>query len=73
MEQWSGRQVADGDADHHDGRCCKEPGIVEALRRVLKAEIHVPEEPQIIGALGVALPALKLPSESVRNPKGNDG
>jgi len=55
------------------GGVAKNRGIVEALRKVLKAEIHVPEEPQIVGALGAALSALKYPSESVRNPEGMGG
>jgi hypothetical protein len=36
-------------------------GIVDALRRVLKSEIHVPEEPQIVGTLEAALSARDFP------------
>jgi predicted CoA-substrate-specific enzyme activase len=39
------------------GGVAKNKGIVDALRRLLKGEIHVPEEPQIVGALGAALSA----------------
>ncbi len=55
------------------GGVAKNQGIVEALRKSLKAEIQVPEEPQIVGALGAALSALRMPSESVRNATGNGG
>ena len=55
------------------GGVAKNQGIVEALRKSLKAEIQVPEEPQIVGALGPALSALRMPSESVRNATGNGG
>jgi activator of 2-hydroxyglutaryl-CoA dehydratase len=55
------------------GGVVRNQGIVEAVRKVLKAEIHVPEAPQIVGALGAALSALKLPFESVLNPKGMGG
>jgi activator of 2-hydroxyglutaryl-CoA dehydratase len=37
------------------GGVAKNRGIVDALRRVLNTEIHVPEEPQIVGAVGTAL------------------
>ena len=37
------------------GGVAKNRGIVDALRRLLKSEIRVPEEPQIVGALGAAL------------------
>ncbi len=39
------------------GGVAKNRGIVDALGRLLKGEIHVPEEPQIVGALGAALSA----------------
>jgi predicted CoA-substrate-specific enzyme activase len=37
------------------GGVAKNRGIVDALRRLLKGKIQVPEEPQIVGALGAAL------------------
>ena len=46
------------------GGVAKNRGIVNALRRLLKNEIHVPEEPQIVGALGAALSAVCLPSKA---------
>lgn len=55
------------------GGVVRNQGIMEASRKVLKAEIHVPEELQIVGPLGAALSALKLPSEFVLNPKGMGG
>jgi activator of 2-hydroxyglutaryl-CoA dehydratase len=39
------------------GGVAKNQGIVDALRRLLSTEIHVPEEPQIVGAVGAALSA----------------
>jgi activator of 2-hydroxyglutaryl-CoA dehydratase len=39
------------------GDVAKNQGIVDALRRLLSTEIHVPEEPQIVGAVGAALSA----------------
>ncbi len=46
------------------GGVAKNRGIVDALRRFLKVEIHVPPEPQIVGALGAALSAWRYPSEA---------
>jgi hypothetical protein len=42
----------------------KSPGIVDAVRRLLKNEIHVPKEPQIVGVLGAVLSAFRFPSDS---------
>jgi len=53
------------------GGVAKNRGIVDALGRFLKSAIHVPEEPQIVGALGAALSAWRLPSGPGRNKRGN--
>jgi predicted CoA-substrate-specific enzyme activase len=37
------------------GGVAKNRGIVDALGRMLKSRIQLPEEPQIVGALGAAL------------------
>jgi predicted CoA-substrate-specific enzyme activase len=42
------------------GGVAKNRGIVDALRRLLKTEVLVPEEPQIVGALGAALSAWRF-------------
>ncbi|UCD71901.1 MAG: 2-hydroxyglutaryl-CoA dehydratase [Syntrophobacterales bacterium] len=55
------------------GGVAKNRGIVDALRRLLKAAIHVPEEPQIVGALGAALSAWHLPSEAGMKNRGDWG
>jgi activator of 2-hydroxyglutaryl-CoA dehydratase len=39
------------------GGVAKSRGIVDALRRLHSTEIHVPDEPQIVGAVGAALSA----------------
>ena len=44
------------------GGVAKNRGIVDALRRLLKTEVLVPEEPQIVGALGAALSAWRFAS-----------
>jgi activator of 2-hydroxyglutaryl-CoA dehydratase len=49
------------------GGVAKNLGIVDALRRFLKSAIYVPEEPQIVGALGAALSAWRFPSGIGRN------
>ncbi len=49
------------------GGVAKNRGIVDALRRFLKSTIHIPEEPQIVGALGAALSAWRFPSGVGRN------
>jgi hypothetical protein len=46
------------------GSVAKNCGIVDVLRGLLENEIHVPKEPQIIGALGAALSAFQFPSDS---------
>ncbi len=46
------------------GGMTKSRGIVDAVRRLLKNEIHVPKEPQIVGALGATLSAFRFPSDS---------
>jgi hypothetical protein len=46
------------------GGMTKSRGIVDAARRLLKNEIHVPKEPQIVGAWGAVLSALRCPSDS---------
>lgn len=48
-------------------------GDYKGLEEGIEGQIQFPEEPQIVGKLGTALSTLKLPSEPVRNPKGNDG
>ena len=47
------------------GGVAKNKGMVSALKRLLKMDILVPPEPQIVGALGAALFALK---EGVKTP-----
>jgi len=42
------------------GGVAKNKGIVKALEQRLKFKIHVPPEPQIVGALGAALAAQKI-------------
>jgi predicted CoA-substrate-specific enzyme activase len=42
------------------GGVAKNPCMAELLRKKLKQEIYVPDEPQIIGALGAALSARNL-------------
>jgi activator of 2-hydroxyglutaryl-CoA dehydratase len=37
------------------GGVAKNPGMVEALTRRFKAPVNLPDEPQILGALGAAL------------------
>ncbi len=37
------------------GGVAKNRGIVDALGRLLSTEIHIPEEPQIVGTVGTAL------------------
>jgi benzoyl-CoA reductase subunit D len=39
------------------GGMARNPGFVEAMKRGLEADIHVPEDPEYIGALGAALTA----------------
>jgi activator of 2-hydroxyglutaryl-CoA dehydratase len=46
------------------GGMTKNRGIVDAVRRLLNNEIHVPKEPQIVGALGAVLSAFPFPSDS---------
>jgi hypothetical protein len=46
------------------GGMAKNRGIVDAVRRLLNNEIHVPKEPQIVGALGAVLSAFPFPSDS---------
>jgi len=41
------------------GGVAKNPGVVGALSQLLGADISVPEEPQIVGALGAAILALE--------------
>lgn len=42
------------------GGVAKNKGIVEALKRLLGMEINLPDEPQIVGALGAALYAKEI-------------
>jgi activator of 2-hydroxyglutaryl-CoA dehydratase len=46
------------------GGVAKNQGVVRVLERLLAADIVVPEEPQIVGALGAVLYAL----EEVKSP-----
>ena len=39
------------------GGVARNPGFVEAMKRSLETDVHVPEEPEFIGALGAALAA----------------
>lgn len=36
------------------GGVAKNPGVVKELKRLLKTSLHIPKEPQHIGALGAA-------------------
>ncbi|MBA7533498.1 2-hydroxyisocaproyl-CoA dehydratase activator [subsurface metagenome] len=42
------------------GGVAKNIGMVRALKKRLKAKVYVPEEPQIVGALGAAIAAKKI-------------
>jgi len=42
------------------GGVAKNTGMVQALKKRLKAKVYVPEEPQIVGALGAAIAARKI-------------
>ncbi len=42
------------------GGVAKNIGMVRALKKRLKAKVYVPEEPQIVGALGAAVAASKM-------------
>jgi len=53
------RQVGIEDDVVMTGGVAKNRGVVKALENELNHEIKVPEEPQIVGALGAALMALK--------------
>ena len=41
------------------GGVAKNVGVVRVLERLMKTEIIIPQEPQIVGALGAALFALE--------------
>ena len=41
------------------GGVAKNPGVLKALSEELKVEIYVPEEPEIVGAVGAALYGLE--------------
>lgn len=45
------------------GGVAKNIGMVRALKKRLKAKVYVPEEPQIVGALGAAVAASKMSNE----------
>jgi BadF/BadG/BcrA/BcrD ATPase family len=47
------------------GGVAKNPGAVAALERTLGAKIRIPEEPQIVGALGAAVLALRGSASAV--------
>lgn len=49
------------------GGVAKNIGMVKALERVLNISMHVPRDPQIIGAIGAAIIAQDLMSSRVRN------
>jgi predicted CoA-substrate-specific enzyme activase len=53
------RQVGIEDEVVMTGGVAKNRGVVKALEHELKHEVRVPEEPQIVGALGAALIALE--------------
>jgi len=42
------------------GGVAKNEGIVEALKNLFGMEINLPDEPQIVGALGAALYAKEM-------------
>ena len=41
------------------GGMAHNPGYVEAMKRGLEMDVHVPEEPEYVGALGAALAAME--------------
>jgi len=52
------------------GGVAKNPGIVASLKRLIGMPVNVPDEPQIIGALGAALYARDLSFKEKRLRKG---
>ncbi len=47
------------------GGVAKNTGMVQALKKRLKAKVYVPPEPQIVGALGAALAAQKMAGNNI--------